>query len=208
MKTEKEIHRIIQRIRAMAQTGLVYADNEYDYERYEELYSLSNTLTSLFTGLEESEISRCFHVEDNYVTPKVDIRAVVFNDEKEILLVQEKADGKWSVPGGWADVGYSPSEIAVKEIQEETGLNVEPVKLLAVMDKKCHDHPPATHYVYKIFILCKITGGEFNTCFDILDKGFFKQNELPSLSEERVLKSQIDMLFEYIDNPDKQPYFD
>lgn len=208
MKIEKELLEIAQKIRALSQTGLVYSDNEYDTERYEELLHLSNSMTALISGNEVSVIEGCFRVEDDYVTPKVDVRAVVFNDKNEILLVQERADGGWAIPGGWADVGYSPTEVAVKEVKEETGLNVEPIQLLAVLDKKCHNHPPAPHYAYKIFILCKWIDGEFTSAFDILDKGFFKQNELPPLSEERTLKSQIDLMFEYKNNPDKKAIVD
>lgn len=208
MKIEKELLEIAQRIRALSQTGLVYSDNEYNTERYEELLHLSNSMTALISGNEVSVIEGCFRIEDDYVTPKVDVRAVVFNDKDEILLVQERADGGWAIPGGWADVGYSPKQIAVKEVKEETGLNVEPIQLLAVLDKKCHNHPPAPHYAYKIFILCKWIDGEFTSAFDILDKGFFKQNELPPLSEERTLKSQIDLMFEYKNNPDKKAIVD
>lgn len=208
MKIEKDLLEIAQKIRALSQTGLVYSDNAYNTERYEELLHLSNSITALITGNEVSVIEGCFRIENDYVTPKVDIRAVVFNDRDEILLVQERADGGWAIPGGWADVGYSPKEIAIKEVKEETGLNVEPVQLLAVLDKKCHNHPPAPHYAYKIFILCKLIDGEFTSAFDILDKGFFKQNAIPPLSDERTLKSQIDLMFEYKNNADKKAIVD
>lgn len=208
MRIENELLDIAQRIRALSQTGLVYSDNEYNTERYEELLHLSNAMTALITDNDVSTIEGCFSVENDYVTPKVDIRAAVFNDKNEILLVQERADGGWAMPGGWADVGYSPKEVAVKEVREETGLCVEPVRLLAVLDKRCQNHPPAPHYAYKIFILCKLIGGEFTSAFDILDKGFFKQDEIPPLSEERTLKSQIDLMFEYKKNPDKEALVD
>lgn len=208
MELEKELLNIAKKVRALAQNGLVYSDNEYDSERYEELINLSNAMTGIITKNEISVIADCFVVERDYVTPKVDIRAVVFNDKDEILLVQERADKGWSLPGGWADVGFSPGEIAVKEVKEETGLDVSTVRLLAVMDKKCHPHPPHIHYAYKIFILCELTGGTFTETFDILDKGFFKQDELPPLSEERILKSQIDMMFEYKNNPEKWAHAD
>lgn len=136
MKIEKELLEIAQKIRALSQTGLVYSDNEYNTERYEELLHLSNSMTALISGNDVSVIEGCFRIEDDYVTPKVDVRAVVFNDKNEILLVQERADGGWAIPGGWADVGYSPTEVAVKEVKEETGLNVEPIRLIAVLDKK------------------------------------------------------------------------
>jgi len=203
MKIENDLLNIVKRVRALAQTGLVYQDNDYDRERYEELVELSDRMTALVTGNEVSVIRDCFRVEDDYVTPKVDIRAVVFNDNDELLMVQEKADGGWSIPGGWADVGYSPSEVAVKEVKEETGLDVEAVRLLAILDKRCHPHPPHTHYAYKVFILCRLTGGEFAATFDILDSGFFPLDKLPPLSEERILKSQIEMLYDLKIHPEK-----
>lgn len=208
MKIENDLLNIAKRIRALAQTGLVYVDSEYDIERYGELVGLSDQITSLISGHDVKVISESYRIESDYVTPKVDVRAVVFDDDGKLLMVQEKADNGWSIPGGWADVGYSPREVAVKEVKEETGLDVEAVRLLAVMDKRCHPHPPHTHYVYKIFILCRLVGGELATSFDILDKGFFAQNELPPLSEERILKSQIDLMYEYRTDPDKEAYTD
>jgi len=208
MKIERELLDISKRIRALAQIGLVYSESEYDTERYEELTELSDRMTALVTGNEVSVITGCFRVEDDYVTPKVDIRAVVFNDKDEILLVRERADGGWAMPGGWADVGYTPGEVATKEVGEETGLQVKPVRLLAVMDKKCHPHPPHTHYVYKLFILCQLTGGEMRASFDILDCGFFAKDNIPPLSEERTLMNHIEMMYEYKDNPGKPAYTD
>ncbi len=205
---EKELIDTVNRIRVLAQNGLVYSTNEYDTERYEELLEISNRIAAGLSGHSLSDISACFSPEKDYVTPKVDVRAVVFNNKNEILLVQEKADGCWSLPGGWADVGYSPCEVAVKEVKEETGLDVEPLRLLAVHDKKCHNHPPALHYAYKIFILCRIMGGEFNEVFDIQGKGFFRQDNLPPLSLERVVKEQIDLMFEYKKAPAKDAVVD
>lgn len=198
MELEKQLFDIVKRIRALSQTGLVYSTDNYSTERYEELIKLSNEMTALISGNEISVINNCFVVETDYVTPKVDVRGVVFDENDKILLVKESADGLWSIPGGWADVGLSPSENVIREIKEETGLDVTTIRLLSVLDKKCHPHPPHMHYAYKIFILCEIVGGEFNLAtHEILDKGFFLQDDLPPLSEERILKSQIDMLFEY-----------
>lgn len=204
----KKILELAKRMRSLAVNGLFYSQNEYDTERYEELLELSGQVISESVSRPLTEIKDSFIPEGGYITPKTDIRAVVFNDAGEILMVQEKLDGKWSLPGGWADVGFSPSEIAVKEVKEETGVDVEPVRILAVHDKKCHAHPPALHYSYKIFIECGIVGGEFNECFDILDKGFFSRNNIPALSEERVTEEQIRLMFGYLDNPFKEVSFD
>lgn len=155
------------------------------------------------TGDPIEMISSYFNDKKEYITPKVDVRAVVFNEKNQILLVKE-IDGKWSLPGGWADIGQSPKEVAINEVYEETGFQVEAVKLLAVHDKRLHPHPPQPDYVYKFFILCKITGGSHTDVFDILDIGFFDQNNLPELSKERVLESQIDMVYEYLYDPEKE----
>jgi len=207
---QKELIELANRIRTLSQIGLNFSTDDYDIDRYTELKEISHTLTSLVSGKDIAQLERCFPdtLEHDYITPKVDVRAVVFDDQDRILMVKERVDGKWSLPGGWADVGYTPNEIAVKEVKEESGLDVEPVRLLAVLDKRSHDHPPTMYYVYKIFILCKITGGEFAEAFDILDQGFFSQDSLPVLSEDRVTKGQIDLMYEYKHNPDKQAIVD
>lgn len=105
------------------------------------------------------------------------------------------------MPGGWADIGATPSEVAVKEVKEETGLDVKPNKLLAILDKRCHPHPPQADYVYKFFIHCELMPSNFIDVFDILDRGFFAKDAIPSLSLNRVLPSQINLMFEYLNNP-------
>ncbi|WP_102406485.1 NUDIX hydrolase [Parabacteroides bouchesdurhonensis] len=208
MEKEKKLVLLAQRIRALAQNGITYSLSEYDTERYEELIQISNQITALATGLDAIQIDDCYHLMKEYTTPKVDIRAVIFNEKDEILLVQEKSDGCWSLPGGWSDVGYSPSEVAVKEVKEETGLDVEAVRLLAVMDMSKHPYPLIPFYVYKFFILCDIKGGEFTNVFDIVGKRFFKLDELPPLSLERVLPEQIFQMFDYYKNSVQTVYLD
>lgn len=197
-----------KRLKAMAHLGLTYASDEYDIERYHELEQISLEMMEELTQQPLETLALYFNDKKEYITPKVDIRAVIFNDRKEILLVREKADGKWSLPGGWADIGQSPTEVAVKEALEETGLTVKPAKLLAVLDKRCHPHPPELEYVYKIFIQCEITGGAYVEAFDILEIGFFAQHEIPELSQNRVLPSQIELMFEYAADPDKPSIID
>lgn len=199
---------IAARIRTLARTGLAYASNEYETDRYNELDDLSMRMLALLSERKVESVKACFVLQKEYLTPKVDIRAVVFNGKGEILLVRERSDGRWSLPGGWADVGYSPREIAVKEVREETGLEVKAVRLLAVTDQKSQPHPPALHYAYKLFIECEITGGKWTEAFDILDKGFFDPDRLPPLSEERVLESQIRLMGEYRKCPDKPVWLD
>lgn len=189
-----ELITLALRIRAMSQTALAYSTNEYEIDRSKELIAISDRITSLVSGAKEEDIRANYHPVKEYVTPKVDIRAVVFNDRDELLLVREKADGRWSLPGGWADVGFTPTEIAIKETKEETGFDVRVIRLLAVLDKRCHNHPASSFYVYKLCFLCRITGGDDKLTFDILDKGFFATDSLPPLSLDRILPEQIALL--------------
>ncbi|WKN45072.1 NUDIX hydrolase [Tunicatimonas pelagia] len=196
-----------QRIQALAQAGLTYCQNDYDRERYEELMQISAQMLADYSEAPFEKVMDLFERENGYLTPKVDIRGVVFRDDK-LLMVQEKIDQGWTVPGGWADVGYSPSEIVVKEVQEEAGITVVPERLLAVLDKKCHDHPPTPFYTYKIFILCQHTKGEIQTGPETMNVGFFGENELPSLSVERLTVNQAKLLFNFHRNPDQAVLLD
>ncbi|MNR20765.1 NUDIX domain protein [compost metagenome] len=137
----------------------------------------------------------------------MDIRGVIFQDGK-ILLVREKLDGNWALPGGWGDIGLSPSEVAVKEIAEESGYQAEAIRLLAVLDKKFHHHPPEPYHVYKFFILCRITGGEAAEGVETSGVGFFGEDALPELSQERNTEKQIKMLFEFLKNPENPVILD
>ncbi len=177
---------LIKRLKSLADTGLVYVENVYDKERYDEIRQISLNLLSQLSNQPFESLSNFYLPDTDYPTPKVDIRALVLNDEKEILLVKENIDGKWALPGGWADVGFTPSEIAKKELKEETGLDVNVIRLLAVFDKRCHNHPPQPFYVYKMVFLCEVIGGEINTAFDIEDVIYFPINNLPELSEDRI----------------------
>ncbi len=206
--TQQHLNEWIKKIHAVSRLGLAYAVNEYDAERYRQLQQIANEMLQQLTEQPVEFIEGYFSDKKEYITPKVDIRAVVFNEDNEILLVKEKADGLWSLPGGWADIGYTPNETAVNEVREETGLEVVPTKLLAVLDKRCHPHPPEADYVYKIFIECALTGGSFTSSFDILDKGFFAEDALPPLSLQRVLPAQIELMFKYLYSPYKHAVID
>ena len=208
MEKGKELITLAQRIRALSQTGLSYSHNDYEIERCRELITISNRITSIVSGIREEEINTLYTPVKEYITPKVDIRAVIFNDKDEVLLVREKVDSRWSMPGGWADVGLTPKEVAIKETKEETGLDVCVERLLAVIDKRCHAHPASPFYIYKMFILCNILGGEFSETFDIIDKGFFPLDSLPPLSLDRILPEQIGMMYELRNNPVAPVYLD
>lgn len=203
-----ELITIAQRIRAMSQTALTYSSNDYEIERSHELIDISNRIVSIVSGMKEADIHADYHPMKEYVTPKVDIRAVIFNEKDEILLVKEKADGKWALPGGWSDVGFTPTEVIIKETKEETGFDVRVVRLLAILDKRCHKHPASPFYIYKLCFQCEIMDGDDKLTFDILDKGFFATNQLPPLSTDRILPEQIALLDKLRRNPESKTYCD
>ncbi|KEQ27887.1 NUDIX hydrolase [Paenibacillus tyrfis] len=196
-----------KQIQAIAQTGLAYTKDVYDRERFEELRQMSVDILAHYTETDPEKIKLTFASDTGYATPKVDIRGVVFQDGK-LLLVREKHDGVWALPGGWADIGLSPSEVAVKEIKEESGFDAKPVRLLAVLDKKFHGHPPEPYHVYKLFILCEITGGSAETGIETSGVGFFGEDELPVLSVERNTEAQLRTMFEFMRDPDKSVILD
>ncbi|SFW49479.1 ADP-ribose pyrophosphatase YjhB, NUDIX family [Sinomicrobium oceani] len=205
---DDDILNMLKRLRAIADTGLLYAKDDYDIERYEEIRELNTRLMGKYTGHEKKNLVKMFPAVTDYPTAKVDVRGLVLSPDRGILLVRERADGKWSLPGGWADIGFTPSETIIKEFEEETGLDVRPVRLLGVMDKKMHPHPPQPFYVYKMVFYCETLSGTLQKGFDVLDVGYFSINALPELSEDRILKSQIEMLYRKVISEDKVPYFD
>ena len=184
-----------KQIQAISQNGLAYGKDIYDIERYEQLRSLSIEILNTYTKVDSNQIADLFANETGYATPKVDVRGVIFQDDK-ILLVKEKADGAWALPGGWADIGLSPREIVVKEVKEESGFDVVPRRLLAVLDKNKHHHLPSPYHVYKIFILCDINGGSAMEGMETSEVNFFDRSNLPQLSEERNTYGQVQIMFD------------
>lgn len=197
----------VQRLQSLAQAGLEYCEDKYDRERYEEIRELSVQLAALLSGREPDIVRSLFANETGYQTPKIDVRAVVFS-KGNILMVREEEDGCWALPGGWADIGFSAGEVAAKEVREEAGLLVKPVKLLAVLDKSKHDHPPSAYYTYKMFIACDIIDGKPAPGMETTAADFFAQDQLPVLSQRRITGAQIDLLFSFYHNPDKSTIFD
>ncbi|QCJ41249.1 NUDIX domain-containing protein [Bacillus sp. S3] len=196
-----------KQLQSISQAGLTYSKDVYDLERFEQIRKLSVEILSHYTEMDQTVIRDLFATETGYATPKVDIRAVVFRDYK-ILMVRENTDDHWSLPGGWGDIGLTPSEVAVKEVKEESGFDVKAIKLLGVLDKKCHPHPPSSYHVYKMFIQCEITGGQAKKGIETNAVEFFAANELPSLSIARNTESQIKLVFKHLYNPQEPVFFD
>lgn len=193
---------LAQRIKSIADIGLLYSKDAYDRERYIELHELALELLGQLIDKPVEVVKDFYAAVTDYPTPKVDIRGFAVNDKNEILLVREGVDKRWTLPGGWADIGLTPAEVVVKEFKEETGLAVKPERLLAVFDKKMHPHPPQPFYVYKMVILCSITGElSFKAGHDMLESAFFPVSGLPELSLDRILASQIQLLHSnYVNN--------
>lgn len=206
---QKQQHlELIKRVKALADTGLVYAEDDYAKERYEELREISLKLMASVSDQPLEVLQDFFLPEKDYPTVKVDVRGFVLNEKDEILMAKESVDGKWTIPGGWADIGDSPSEAVLKEIREETGFDAKVVRLLAVYDKRCHPHPPEAFYIYKLIFFCKIIGGELQHGFDMQGADFFPIHKLPKLSEDRILKLQLKQLYQMVQENDNQTYFD
>jgi ADP-ribose pyrophosphatase YjhB (NUDIX family) len=201
---------IAKRLQAIAQSGLYFTESQYDRDRYQEISDISVDILHKLTDEPIEKINALFASErDGYQTPKVDIRAVIFNEQGEILLVKEKADGKWALPGGWADVGCTPKEVAIKEVREETGLIVSVLRVLAIMDKRCHPHPIQPWYVYKIFILCEKTSGElYHGTTETSAVAYFDKDHIPELSEDRNTAGQIKLMFDFYNNQQSEIYLD
>ncbi len=193
MNPENEILRTARRIQALAQAGLHYAENEFDRQRYEELRDLSIQLAASVADKPINKIRDLFTNETGFQTPKVDIRSVVIKDSK-VLLARERSDGGFALPGGFADINYSPAEVAVKEVREETGLEVRVTRVLAVIDTDRHNFPPLEYHYYKLVLLCELTGGELTDSNETTEAGFFDFEDLPVLSEKRNTRQLFDLI--------------
>lgn len=149
-----------------------------------------------------------FDAQCGYATPKLDIRGVIFNDEK-VLLVRELADGgRWTLPGGWVDINESPSHAVEREVLEEAGKLVKARKLLAVYDRNQHGHPPTVFHSYKIFVLCDLLGEATASVLETSDPTFFLLSEMPELSPSRVTPEEISRMFEHLHDPSLPTFFD
>lgn len=202
-----ELQTIANKILTIARAGLTYSQNEYDLERYQDLEKISFQLLEMAVNLPIEKLITSFSDEHGYLTPKVDVRGVVVKDGK-ILLVQEKSDGKWCLPGGWADWGYSAAQNVEKEVWEEAGMRVKVTRLLALQDKAKQNHPPDIFYVYKVFMLCEIIEETLSAGTETLAAGFFSPDSLPVLSVGRTTREQLQLMYKLAVDPDSIAVFD
>jgi len=194
-------------LQAIAQNGLLYAENPFDIERYEAVREIATAMMAAGSDEAPARIHHLFAGETGYATPKVDVRGAVFQDDA-ILLVRERRNGLWTPPGGWADVNDSPSEAVVREVHEESGYRTKAVKLLALHDRNKHPHTPFPFHIYKLFFLCELVGGAPTQSIETDGVRFFRADELPPLSLGHVTPGQIARLFEHYRHPDWPADFD
>ena len=204
------VRRIGIRLSALAQDGLTYAPSGYDLDRYGQVGQLAAELLAVLSGRPAAELALELGRDSGYATPKIDVRGTVFDEDERVLLMREKTDGRWSLPGGWADPGEAPSTAATREILEETGYACSAVKLIACWDRELQGNPPPLPvHVYKLFFLCRRTGPvQPPQALETLDVGWFGCDGLPPLSLGRVNHRQLQRALAHHRDPSLATEFD
>jgi ADP-ribose pyrophosphatase YjhB (NUDIX family) len=198
MSTAADILQWARKVQAIAQNGLEFTRDTFDRDRFEQLQQLVTTILTSELAVTPGELEGLWRGDEGYATPKVDVRGGVFEQDK-VLLVRERSDGKWTLPGGWVDVGDAPSFAVEREIREESGYLAKAVKLAALFDKNnpAHGHPPGILHIYKLFFVCELTGGTATLSNETDGVDFFPVNSLPPLSTGRATQSEIDRLYQH-----------
>jgi ADP-ribose pyrophosphatase YjhB (NUDIX family) len=196
-----------RRLQALAQSGLTFSKDEYDIERYRSVQAIAAEMLAAGSGETPTPVLSGLRDELGYATPKVDVRAFAVRDS-EVLMVRERSEQLWTLPGGWVDVGETPSEAARRETLEEAGWLVRPTRLLALWDRRLHPHPPMFHHVYKLFMDCAVESYSGRIGNETDDARFFPLDALPDLSTSRVTSDQIARLAELHSRPERPAEFD
>lgn len=210
MVDKKDNLTIARELEAMAQTGLHFSRDSYDIERYTRLREIACEMLAGASNLTKKDVHEWSKAEFGYATPKVDVRAFILSQEDKVFLVSEDIDeGRWTLPGGWADVNETPAESVVREVEEESGYIVETLSLLAVLDRERQGHkPPHPYHVYKLFFHCEITGGAPKPTAECSKSDFFDVDALPELSKSRVLEQQIKTFYNAVKSGDRIAIYD
>lgn len=196
-----------RQIQALAQTGDMYAQDQFQRQRYARLSEIAAEIVHTHTQLPTDDVQHEFRLQKGYATPKVDVRGAAFNDGR-LLLVKEKVDGGWTLPGGWADVGDVPSKAAEREVWEEAGLEVQAARVIGVYDAN-HIGDLALFHAFKIIFLCEIIGGRARPSNETSEVRFFSRQQIPSnLSGERTKARQIADAFAALQDPSRPTVFD
>src|SRR3569833_182014 len=185
-----------RKVQAIAQNGLLFTQDSFERERYTQLQELTSSILAAELDIPLGAARALWDNEKGYATPKVDVRGGVFDGDR-VLLVRERSDGGWTLPGGWVDVNDAPSEAVAREIYEESGYRAKATKLAKLVDKNRHPHPPSLHHIYKQIYLCDHTGGAAKTSNETDGVDFFPVHSLPKHSVGRALSSQIVRLYEH-----------
>jgi len=195
-----------QEIFSLSQSGLTYSGNQYDIERYKRLQEITAEIIASQSEISKETVLESFSMQAGYITPKIDVRGAVIRDDK-ILLIQERADEKWAMPGGWADLGNEPASVAEREVWEESGFRVKAEKVVAVIDAN-RIQPMEFYHAYKIIFLCKLLEGEPRTSYETLAVDFFDPHNLPPLSSYRTNETMIQEVFAHVKDPNRHTAFD
>jgi ADP-ribose pyrophosphatase YjhB (NUDIX family) len=196
-----------RKIEALAQAGLHYSENEYDLDRYRQFQQLASEIISTYTAFSQETVLSHFELAEGYSTPKIDVRAAVVEDGK-ILMVRERVDGRWTLPGGWADVGDMPAHSAEREAFEESGYQVKAIRLVGVYDANRLGEL-RFHHAFKLVFLCERTGGVAASSFETTEVGWFDLQALPQpFSGERTNWRHIKDVFAMVDDPSRPTVFD
>jgi ADP-ribose pyrophosphatase YjhB (NUDIX family) len=204
------VRRIGIKLAAIAQTGLTFGDSGYDLDRYRQVGELAAELLAAVSDRSAAELAIELGRDSGYATPKVDVRGAIFDERERVLLMREKTDGRWSLPGGWADPGDAPSAAVTREILEETGYYSAAVKLIACWDRDLQGNlPPLPVHVYKLFFLCRREGAvQAPAELETLEVGWFGLGELPPLSLGRVNHRQLERALAHHRDPSLPTEFD
>ena len=196
-----------RRLLALSQTGLHFTTEEYDRERYREIGDIAARLLELQGEVGADAVRQAWFVEDGYSTPKMDVRGAIFRDGR-VLLVRERVDNKWTLPGGWADINDSPTSAVLKEIEQESGFTARVTKLAAVYDRNKHNHPAYLFHAWKLFFVCEISGGAARPSYETTAVEFFALDGLPELSTGRATEDQIRRMYQHYLDPHLPTEFD
>jgi ADP-ribose pyrophosphatase YjhB (NUDIX family) len=194
-------------IQSLSQTGLAHAATAYDTKRYERLTEIAAEIVHDHTGLPKERVLRHFLAQPGYATVKVDVRGAIIRDGK-ILLVQERTDQRWCMPGGWADVGEFPSDMVIREVLEESGFEVAPRKIIGVYDANRGPEPMEFFHAYKIVFLCEITGGQARPSEETMAVEFFGFDGLPPLSSHRTNERHLAEVQAHLRDKNRPAAFD
>jgi ADP-ribose pyrophosphatase YjhB (NUDIX family) len=194
-------------IQALAQTDFHYAENEYQRQRNHRLIEIAAEIVSEHSNLKYPPLVETFNTQIGYATPRIDVRGAVFQDNR-LLLVRERMDGGWTLPGGWADVGDVPSQAAEREVWEEAGFQVKANKVVGVYDTNRVGRLELFH-AFKIVFLCDLISGKAKPSIETSEVTFFRKEEIPvALSGERTHLRHIQDVFACLDDPNCPTEFD